>query len=313
MKTLTEVSVVVPVYRSEDCVEELVDRISGALNRSNRTFEIILINDCSPDRSWDKIVHVSQKNKHVIGLNLRKNAGQDNAIMAGLGVAHGSSIIIMDDDLQHDPDDIEKLISRVGGEYDVCYAKFRTKKQALWKNMGSWLNDKIANIVIGKPSDIYLSPYKAMSMGLVQEIIKYSGPYPYVDGLIFRSTSKITQVAVEHHSRFSGSSNYNLIRSIGVWMKVATGFSLVPLRLATYMGFTFSAVGLCCAAWFTIRQLLYDIAPLGWASTIVAVLILGGIQLGCLGLIGEYLGRVFLHLNGRPQYVVKEIIGREKK
>lgn len=304
-----DVSVVVPVYRSEECVEELVRQTHDALGAAGRTYEIILVNDCSPDGSWAKIQEAASANERVKGVNLRCNSGQDNAIMAGLGLARGRFVIIMDDDLQHDPRDMDGLIRELEAGHDVCYARFPRKKQALWKNLGSWLNDKVANIVIGKSSEIYLSPYKVMRQEVAQELVHYDGPFPYVDGLIFRVTANITQVDIEHHDRFAGEGNYNLRKSVSVWMKVATGFSLAPLRLATFLGFTFSSLGLLLALCVIVRKLQSPQAPMGWASTVVAVLVLGGIQLACIGLIGEYVGRVFLHLNRKPQYVVAETIG----
>lgn len=307
-----DVSVVVPVYRSEDCLEKLVLALTVAFERSGRTHEIILVNDCSPDKSWGKIVDLAGRYKSIRGVNLRRNYGQDNALMAGLRIAKGRMVLIMDDDLQHDPAEAEKLLKEVEGGFDVCYACFRRKKQAWWKNIGSWFSDKVANVVINKPKHIYLSPYKAIARQIVDEIIKYDGPYPYIDGLLFRVTQNITQVDVEHRERYAGKGNYNLAKSISVWLKLATSFSLIPLRMATYLGLGFSGVGLFFALYFIIQKLTGSDAPYGWASTIVAILVLGGVQLACLGLIGEYLGRVFLHLNKRPQYVVKDSVGVDR-
>jgi len=303
------VSVVIPVYRSEDCLERLVQETEAAFQSSGRTHEIVLVNDGSPDGSWEKIVDLAGRYLTVRGVNLRRNFGQDNALMAGLRVATGRIVVIMDDDLQHSPWDADRLIQQVEQGFDVCYARFPVKKQALWKNVGSWLNGKVANVVLGKPDRIYLSPYKAIAGAVVREIVKYEGPYPYVDGLLLRVTDNITQIDVEHHERYAGRGNFNLVRSVSTWLKLATSFSLTPLRIASILGFGFACFGLGLAAFFAVRQLVGRGAPLGWASTIVAILVLGGVQLACLGLIGEYLGRVFLHLNRRPQYVVKEMCG----
>jgi len=303
-------SIVVPVYRSEECVHELVAKLTEALQASGRSHEIVLVNDSSPDESWDKIVEAAARFPTVVGINLRRNFGQDSALMAGLNAAQGRVIVIMDDDLQHDPRDMEKLIRKVEEGFDVCYARFTEKKHAWWKNVGSWFNDKVANAFLGKPRHVYMSPFKAISHEVVDEIVKYGGPFPYVDGLIFRVTGNITQVDAEHHDRYAGRSNYNLRKSISVWLKLATSFSLVPLRIATCLGFAFAGLGFLLAILFVVLKLLKSGAPLGWASTIVSVLILGGVQLVCLGMVGEYLGRVFLHLNRRPQYVVKETTER---
>lgn len=305
----SSVSVVVPVYRSADCLARLVSLITEALGAAERSHEIILVNDGSPDASWTRIAELSAQYATVVGVNLRRNFGQDNALMAGLQCARGDVVVIMDDDLQHDPRDVEQLVRRVDEGYDVCYARFPVKRQARWKNLGSLLNDRVANVVLGKPPAIYLSPYKAIAGDVVREIVKYDGPYPYVDGLLLRVTNNITQIEVEHHPRYAGKSNFSFYKSVSTWLKLATSFSLAPLRAATFLGFGFAGFGLVLAVVFAIRQLIGRAAPLGWASTITVVLVLGGVQLGCLGLIGEYLGRVFLHLNRRPQYVVKEACG----
>ncbi len=306
--TFPKISVVVPVYNSQDCLEELMRRLTQEFERSGRSHEVILVNDSSVDGSWGKIVELSKTYHSLRGINLRRNFGQDNAIMAGLRNAQGRTIVIMDDDLQHNPADMEKLICKVEEGSDVCYARFPRKKQDWWKNLGSCLADRMANVLLGKPKHVYMSPYKAISRAVAEEVARYEGPFPYIDGLLFRVTREITQIDVEHHERFMGHSNYNPMSSIGVWLKLVTGFSLGPLRLATYIGFAFSFIGLGLAVYFAIHKFMVPESPLGWASTIVAILVLGGIQLGCLGLIGEYLGRVFLHLNRRPQYVVKETV-----
>jgi len=309
MKDEIRISVVIPVYRSAGCLDELVRRLVEVLETAGGSYEIILVNDRSPDESWARICENVQRYPAVRGINLRRNVGQDNALMAGLRAARGAVVVMMDDDLQHDPRDIPRLVAAVEAGHDICYARFPRKHQAFWKNLGSWFNDKVANIVVGKPPHIYLSPFKAVARAVVSEVVQYDGPFPYVDGLLFRVTNNVTQVDVEHHRRYAGRGNYTLARSIGVWLRVATMFSLAPLRIATILGFTFSVVGFLLAVFFTVYKLLVPTTPLGWASTIVAILVLGGTQLACLGIIGEYVGRVFLHLNKRPQYTIKERVG----
>jgi undecaprenyl-phosphate 4-deoxy-4-formamido-L-arabinose transferase len=271
------------------------------------SYELILVNDGSPDNSWEVIFQLTREHDFIVGVNLRRNVGQDNAIMAGLNVASGEVIIIMDDDLQHDPADISTLYDRLQDGFDVVYAHFERKRQALWKNLGSWFNDRFAIVVLGKPKDIYMSPYKALRREVVDEIIKYSGPYPYVDGLIFTITSNIGDVPATHHPRFAGKGNYNLVRSIGVWLKLATGFSVIPLRMATFLGGVISLFSFMLAFYFVLETLLLKRAPSGWPSVIVAILFIGGIQLIGIGAVGEYIGRIFMTQNQRPQFTVKEI------
>jgi undecaprenyl-phosphate 4-deoxy-4-formamido-L-arabinose transferase len=224
-----------------------------------------------------------------------------------LNVATGDVIVIMDDDLQHDPADIFSLHERIQNGSDVVYARFEHKQQALWKNLGSWFNDRFAIITLGKPKNIYMSPYKAIRREVVDEIIKYTGPYPYVDGLIFTVTSNIAEVPATHHTRFAGKGNYNLLRSIGVWLKLATGFSVIPLRMVTFLGGVISLLSFSLAFYFVVEALLLEREPSGWPSTIVAILFMGGIQLIGIGAVGEYIGRIFMTQNQRPQFTVKEI------
>lgn len=305
-----QVSIVIPVYNSEDCLDELARRLTDILGSSGKTYEIILVNDCSPDNSWQKITELCEIYDNLKGINLRKNFGQDSALMAGLNYSSGEAAIIMDDDLQHDPADIPALLGRLGEGYDVCYAFFDTKRQSWLKNLGSWFNGKVANVVLKKPKEVYLSPYKAMKRGVVDEIVKYDGPYPYIDGLLFRVTRNITQVTVQHHERYAGKGNYSLTKSIRVWIRLATNFSVAPLRIATFLGFLSSVVGFALAIFFVVRHFVNGKAPLGWASLITIVLFLGGTQLVTIGIIGEYIGRLFLHHSRQPQFIVREVIGQ---
>jgi undecaprenyl-phosphate 4-deoxy-4-formamido-L-arabinose transferase len=214
----------------------------------------------------------------------------------------------MDDDLQHDPADLPALHRALTGGADVAFAAFEQKKQALWKNLGSWFNDRVAVIVLGKPKDVYLSPYKAIRREVVEEIVKYDGPFTYVDGIIFNITSHITQVPATHHTRFAGRSNYNLLRSIRVWLKLATGFSVIPLRIATFIGGAISLMSFLMALFFIIQALVIQRIPEGYPSLIVTLFFLGGIQLMGLGAVGEYVGRIFLTQNRTPQFTVKNIV-----
>ena len=227
--------------------------------------------------------------------------------MAGLRFANGDIVVIMDDDLQHEPADLIRLCEAMSDEVDVVYGRFRHKQQALWKNLGSWLADMAARVVLHKPRGIYLSPFKALRRAIVDEVVKYDGPFPYVDGLILTTTSHIAQVDVSHHQRYAGKSNYNLARSIIVWLKLVTGFSVFPLRIATMIGGVISFLSLLMAAAFLVQALVLAELPAGWPSLIVTVFFLGGIQLMGIGALGEYIGRVFVTQNGRAQYSVKEV------
>jgi len=303
---MKKLSIVIPVYNSENSLVDLSSQISDQL--SDIQHEIIYINDDSIDNSWELIKSIPSKNNNVISLNLVKNFGQDCAIMAGLHNASGEYVVIMDDDLQHNPSYIVLLQQAIiKNDFDVCYARFDKKQQTLIKNIGSWVNDKVANIVIKKPKDIYLSPFKILKKSLVQKIIQYDGPYPYIDGLIFRYTANVTSINVQHHKRLSGLGNYSLSKSISVWLRVLTNFSIIPLRLSTIFGMCSAVIGFFLGIYFIILHFLGIVEPEGWRSLFVSILFIGGIQLIGLGIIGEYVGRSFLYQSREPQFIIKEI------
>ena len=300
------ISVVIPVYNSEDNLEELMKQIAAALKK--KKYQVVLVNDRSRDRSWQVMIALKKKYTSLTAVNLRKNSGQDNAIMAGLRHAEGDVIIIMDDDLQHSPLDIPILVETLEKEgADVCYANFKQRKQAVWKNIGSWFNGKIAEIAIDKPRGVYLSSFKAIRGEVIQEVILYRGSFPYLDGLLFMVTDNFTEVSIEHHKRFSGSSNYNLVRSVSVFLKLLTSFSIIPLRIASYVGFLVTLAGAGLGIYFFVEFLVTDNSIMGWTSLVLLLIIFSGIMLISLGLLGEYLGRMYLNLNHKPQYIIKEV------
>ncbi len=309
-----ELSIVVPVYGSARILPSLALEVESALSWCP-AFELILVHDAGPDDSWEVIENLSRRYEFIVGLNLRKNVGQDAAIMAGLNHTRGRTIIIMDDDLQHSPYDIITLHEKLREGWDVCYAQFDRKKQAAWKNLGSWLNGKLAEWVISKPRHIYLSPFKALTAELAEEMTSYRGPFPYIDGIIWRTTSHCTQVSVRHHERADGRGNYTLLRSIRVWLKLMTGFSVKPLRVITVLGFATSALSFLMGAGF-LAAYFFDAYPVkGWASLAVSLAFLSGLQLTCLGMLGEYVGRTFLRLSEPPQFSIRNRVaqGVEKK
>jgi undecaprenyl-phosphate 4-deoxy-4-formamido-L-arabinose transferase len=301
-----EISVVIPVYNSAEIIDSLYSKIVSALK--DISYEIVFINDCSKDNGWQAIRSLAQKNKNITGVNLRKNSGQDNALLAGLRISKGNYVLIMDDDLQHDPDDILKLYDACKNGFDVCYANFSDRKQSNIKNAGSDLNGKMAQLLVQKPKEIYLSPFKIVNRSTVNEIVKFSGPYPYIDGIILTITSNITQIDLKHSERSSGKSNYTFSRSMSVFMKHFTGFSVLPLRIATITGCIATFTGFCL-----ILKYLYDyfIAKNfieGWTTVVVLIIFFSGLILITLGIVGEYIGRMYLAINNKPQYSISEIV-----
>ncbi len=302
-------SLVIPVFGSEAVLPELASQLDVVLNQIkslDKNYEIIFVCDCSPDHSWQTIQALTSQYRSVRGISLRMNAGQHNALMAGFTYATGKIVMTMDDDLQHSPSDIPAMLNELEQGRDVVYARFKSRKHAAWKIAGSRLNDLVASYLMKKPRGLYLSPFRAMKAEIRNDILRYRGPYAYVDGLILSVTRNIGSVDVAHHDRYAGASAYSLGKSISLWLKMATSFSIVPLRLTSFAGVCFAGLGFLLALAFTIQKFTMNRMPDGWSSLMVAILILGGVQLIALGMLGEYLGRVLLTLNSRPQFVIAE-------
>jgi glycosyltransferase involved in cell wall biosynthesis len=307
---MKEISVVIPVYNSHDNLAELSRQLHDALR--NLSFEVIFVDDHSTDNSWKVIKQLATENKDMIVIRLRKNFGQDNALMAGFRNASGNYIVIMDDDLQHSPYDILKLYNKCKEGHDVCYARFSQINQKAWKNFGSCINGCFARLLLQKPRGIYLSPFKVVRKEIIKEISGFNGPFPYVDGLILEVTNNLTSVEAEHHKRYSGKSNYTFIRSFSVFLKLLTSYSVAPLRLATIAGSIIAIIGFILAIYYILEYIFISHIVEGWTSLILSTLIIGGLMLMFLGLIGEYLGKMFLTLNKKPQSSIEEIINKKK-
>ena len=306
-----EISIVVPVYRSENILPYLAEQVSVSMEAAGMAgrFELILVNDASPDGSWQAIQSLAARHAFVKGICLARNFGQHNATMAGLNHALGDIVVIMDDDLQHPPQTIMSLVGAVRDGYDVCYTRYVNRQHVFWKKLGSWFNDRAASFLLRKPRGLYLSSYKALHRRVVQDVIRYDGPYAYVDGLILDITNHITSVPIEHQARHEGKGNYNLKRSVSLWLKMATSFSIIPLRIASFTGMFLAAISAIVMIFVIVQKLLHPETPAGWTSLVLTVLFVGGLQLLCLGVIGEYLGRAYLKINHKPQFAVRERVG----
>jgi polyisoprenyl-phosphate glycosyltransferase len=302
MSTTPLVSVVVPVYRSEKIVPRLCDELRAAL--AGLAYEIVLVDDCSPDGSWQAIEQEADRCKEIKAVQLRVNAGQDRAIMAGLNVATGEYVVVMDDDLQHAPADIPRLLDRIRGGADVVYADFGRRRHTRLKRLMSWGAGKVAEAVLRKPPHIYLSPFKIMSREIVNEIVRYTGPFPYVDGLIFQVTSHIDQIVVEHRERYDGHSTHSFWKQAALFLTLCVSFSLLPLRLATLIGAACSTVSFLVGAYFLAIYFVRGAMVAGWTALVLGNLFIGGILMILLGIVGEYIGRILMNVHRVPQFVV---------
>lgn len=304
MSSSIELSIVIPVYNGASSIERLVAKVLEHLS-NQISLEIILINDGSVDSSWEKLQTLHQQNPTIVTvLNLTKNFGEHNAVMAGYHHCQGKYIVNIDDDFQNPPSEILKLYQEIHERYDVVYSAYETKKHSVARNLGSWFNDKVANIMLRKPKGLYLSSFRIITHQLCQQLLKYEGPYPYIDGLILRATAKIGTIIVTHSSREEGTSNYTLIKLLRLWSHVFFNFSLLPLRIASFLGIIFSLTGFLGALFFILEKLMNPSIQVGWASLIVSILLLSGVQLLMLGLVGEYVGRIYMEQTHTPQFVI---------
>jgi glycosyltransferase involved in cell wall biosynthesis len=223
-----------------------------------------------------------------------------------LNKSKGDWVVIMDDDFQNPVSAVIKLVDfAVANTYDVVYTCYDKKKHSLFRNLGSCFNDRVANIMLHKPKNLYLSSFKAMNRFLVNEVVKYTLPFSYIDGLVLQTTSNIGTVQVEHHDRRDGRSGYTLRKLVSLWMNMFTNFSILPLRVATGMGFLFAGLGFLVGIEMIIEKLVNPAIPIGYAFLVFIVTVFAGTQLVAIGMVGEYLGRMFLHLNKKPQFAIR--------
>lgn len=309
MKTI---SFVIPCYCSQNTITSVVTEICDAMvSLSHLEYQIILVNDCSPDDTIGVIRELVRQNPRITGINLSKNSGQHAALMAGFRQCIGDVVVCLDDDGQTPANEVGKLLDKIDEGYDVVYASYANKQHSAFRNWGSRVNSKMAEMLLGKPKELFISSYFAAKRFVVEEMIRYGGCYPYVTGLVLRSTRNICNVPVHHRMRESGHSGYTIGKLVSLWMNGFTSFSVKPLRVANYFGFFSAACGLLYALIIVIRYFTENAAPLGWSSTTAILLILGGIILMVLGMIGEYIGRIYICINSTPQYVIREIITNE--
>jgi len=301
------VSIVIPVYRGENSIARLTDELVNTLTPIY-CLEIILVNDNSPDNSEKVCEEIFNKYGDIVRFySLAKNVGEHNAVMAGLNESTGDFMVIMDDDFQNPISEVVKLLDyATENDCDVTYTYYKKKQHSWFRNMGSKLNDKVANIMLKKPKNLYLSSFKVLNRFIVNEIIKYDLPYPYIDGLILRTTDKIGKIEVEHKKREEGKSGYTLTKLVRLWLNMFTSFSILPLRFSVILGLLIALLGVIFGVFTVIEKIMNPNIPMGYTMIIEIILIFAGIQLVSLGMIGEYVGRIFMSQNKKPQYTIRK-------
>lgn len=308
-----KLSVVIPVYNGAATIARLVEAVSVELE-NRYELEFVLVNDGSPgDNSAEICVRLASQNTCVRFLDLSRNFGEHNAVMAGLNYCTGEAAVIIDDDFQNPPTEITALVEKLADGYDVVFSRYEKKEHNVFRNLGSRFNNLVASLLIHKPVDLYLSSFKAINRFLIDELVRCQSPYPYIDGLILRVTRNYATVLCRHQPRNEGRSGYTLRKLVSLWLNMFTNFSILPLRAATCLGFAIALGGFVATILFVIDKLLHPEIQAGWASLMTALLVLSGAQLVAIGMVGEYLGRLFMKDNGQPQFVVRRKLNCEKR
>lgn len=309
---MEKISFVIPCYRSQNTIKSVIEEVKSTMtDLIEYDYEIILINDCSPDDTFKVIRTMAEQDSRITGVNLAKNFGQHAALMAGFHHSSGDIIVCLDDDGQTPANEVGKLLDKIKDGFDVVYASYEHKQHSFFRNLGSKVNSKMTEIMLGKPKQLMITSYFAVRRFVVEEMMRYENCYPYVIGLVLRTTKNICNVPVNHRQRQEGSSGYTIGKLVNLWMNGFTSFSVKPLRIATYLGVFSSICGFIFLIYIVISHFLRNTAPVGWSSTMAIMLLLGGIILVVLGIIGEYVGRIFMCSNVAPQYVVREIVKKE--
>ena len=309
-----KVSFVIPCYRSEKTIERVYEEIIHVIKqREGILYEIIAVNDCSPDKVLSVLIALASKDSNFKVIDCAKNMGKHAALMAGFRYTTGDYVVCVDDDYQCPVDRLWDLLSPLDEGYDVSMAQYGKKKQSKFKNFGSRMNDWMMTYMIGKPKDFQFANFSAMKAFVDKEIIKYDNPYSYVNGLILRSTNKIVNVKMEERSRLEGTGGYTFKKSIALWINGFTAFSIIPVRIATYMGLIFSLFGFILGIIMIVRKFVSPFLGLGNGLVIAVIVFVGGILMVLMGILGEYVGRIYISINNSPQYVIRDTWNIEKE
>jgi undecaprenyl-phosphate 4-deoxy-4-formamido-L-arabinose transferase len=303
-----DVSVVIPVYHGAATLPALVPRLLDVLKEVSGDYEVILVDDGSKDGSWEVIakLHDAYPDR-VAAIRLMRNFGQHNALMAGFRATRGEFIVTMDEDLQHPPEEVPKLLEAIQARgLDLVYGTYGDKKHSAWRNLGSALINAFYRLVFRLP--VTLTSFRVIRRELLECIFSYSLNYTLIDGLLAWNTDRVGETPVDHQPRAGGRSGYSLGKLVLLALNLFTNFSLLPLQAVSLCGLAAAAVGLAAAVYYLFKYLVHAITVPGFATIIIALLVLVGIQLLALGIMGEYLGRLHLNVNRKPQYSVRKVL-----
>lgn len=305
-------SFVIPLYNSAETIGDLVGAIAALAIEGGH--EIVLVNDGSSDGTAAVCRELLKRGGAVpiVYVEHARNFGEHNAVLTGWRVARGAHLVNLDDDGQNPPAEAVRLWEHAKATgADVVFGHYAQKRHSAWRNFGSWFTNRMTDWALEKPPGFYLSSFRCVTAFVAREVAKNSGPAPYIDGLILQVTQRIASLEVRHEERQAGASGYTLRRLVRLWLSAWVNFSVLPLRVATVLGLTMAAMGLVGFAWVVWLRITHQGPAFGWGSLMAALLVFGGAQLVLLGVIGEYIGRMFLTVNQRPQAVVREVVRSE--
>lgn len=312
-----DISFVIPCYCSEKNIEAVINRIYATMQvKPEKSFEIILVNDNSHDGTWKKIVSLSEDHKEIVGINLSNNFGQHNALMAGFKASSGGLIMTSDDDGQTPVERIWEFKKKIDEGFDVVCAKYVDRKRSGFsRKLGTFMNEYMLEKLLGKPKSVSMAAFFMAKRFVINEVCKYENAFPYMAGLILRTTKNIGNVEMVQEERMSGSSGYSLRKLLKLWVNGFTTFSIKPLRFFVKVGFVVSIIGIAIGIWAIIKKFIYaDTVVVGYTSLLSGMFILGGLNLMVMGMVGEYIGRIYMCTNSQPQFVIKNyaVEGEEK-
>lgn len=304
---MEKISFVIPCYGSEHTIENVAEQIKAVMStHKDYDYEVLLINDCSPDEVWKVITKLCKEDRHIRAIRLAKNFGQHSALMAGYTFVTGDYVATLDDDGQTPAEEVFKMIDKVKEGYDVAYGYYKERKDNIFRKFGTFMNNKMLEAMIEKPKSVHLTSYFVARRYIIEEITKYQNPYPYIWGLVLRTTKNIVNVEIKHKERKEGKSGYTFAKLINLWLNGFTAFSVKPLRIATGVGVFTSMIGAAFIIFTIVKKILNpDLAP-GYSSLMAALLFIGGMLMLMLGLVGEYVGRIYICINASPQFVIGE-------
>lgn len=311
-----KISIVIPCYNSQDTIENVVNEYINVLRKNSiNNYEFVLINDASKDNTWNVLQKIAKNHPNTTVISLSKNFGQHNAIMAGFNYVTGDYVVTSEDDGQTQLNIINQMIQKLQVGYDVVMAnQTQQYKPSLFRNIGTKFSDFTSNIFLDNPENLPLSIFFMAKKYVIDEMIKYKNPYPFITGLVLRTTHKIAVINVEHLKRKSGQSGYSFKKLLKLWINEFTSFSVKPLEFSAYIGIISAIIGFTFGIYVIIRRIFFHNILAGWSSLVAIILFMTGIILFVLGLTGEYIGRIYICINQSPQYVIKDVVlASEKK